>query len=52
MDKVADALMKNIGKQWQDMIQKSFTKKELREKLAKILNEASQKTEVKNRSQL
>ncbi len=43
MDKVADALMENIGKEWQAMIQKSSTKKELHEKLAKIMNEASQK---------
>lgn len=43
MDKVADALTESMGKEWQAMIQKSSAKKELHEKLAKIMNEASQK---------
>jgi len=43
MDKVADVLIESIGKEWQAMIQKSSTKKELHEKLAKIMSEASQK---------
>ena len=43
MDKVADALIETIGKEWQAMIQKSTAKKELHEKLAKIMSEASQK---------
>src|SRR6476646_1604878 len=43
MDKVADALIENMGKEWQAMIQKSSAKKELHEKLVKIMSEASQK---------
>jgi hypothetical protein len=43
MDKVADALMESMGKEWQAMIQKSSAKKELHEKLAKIFHEGSQK---------
>jgi hypothetical protein len=43
MDKVADALTESIGKEWQAMIQKSSAKKELHEKLTKIMSEASQK---------
>jgi len=43
MDKVADALMESIGKEWQAMIQKSSAKRELHEKLAKIMSESSQK---------
>lgn len=43
MDKMADALMESIGKDWQAMIQKSSAKKELHEKLAKIMSESSQK---------
>ena len=45
MDKVADALMESMGKEWQAMIQKSSAKKELHEKLAKYLVK-----EVKNKS--
>ena len=41
MDRVADAIVEGIGKEWQAMIQKS--KRELHEKLAKIMSEASQK---------
>src|SRR5215469_9023429 len=43
MDRVADAIVEGIGKEWQAMIQKSSTKRELHEKLAKIMSEASQK---------
>ena len=43
MDKVADVLVESIGKEWQAMIQKSSAKKELHEKLTKIMSEASQK---------
>lgn len=43
MDKVADALMESIGKEWQAMIQKSSAKRELHEKLAKIMSESAQK---------
>ena len=43
MDKVADALTESIGKEWQAMVQKSSAKKELHEKLARIMSEASQK---------
>ena len=43
MDKVADAIMESMGKEWQAMIQKSTAKKELHEKLAKIFHEGSQK---------
>ena len=43
MDKVADVLVESIGKEWQAMIQKSSAKKELHEKLAKIMSEASQR---------
>ncbi|MDQ6667178.1 MAG: hypothetical protein M3Y53_03005 [Thermoproteota archaeon] len=43
MDKVADALMESMGKEWQAMVQKSSAKKELHEKLAKIFSEGSQK---------
>ena len=43
MDKVADALTESIGKEWHAMIQKSSAKKELHEKLAKIMSESSQK---------
>jgi hypothetical protein len=32
-----------VGKEWQAMIQKTSAKKELHEKLAKIMSEASQK---------
>src|SRR5215470_16544393 len=39
MDRVADALVESIGKEWQAMIQKSSTKRELHEKLAKIMSE-------------
>ena len=43
MDRVADAIVESIGKEWQAMIQKSSVKRELHEKLAKIMSEASQK---------
>jgi hypothetical protein len=43
MDKVADALTESLGKEWQAMIQKSSAKRELHEKLAKIMSEGSQK---------
>jgi hypothetical protein len=43
MDRVADALVESIGKEWQAMIQKSSAKRELHEKLAKIMSEASEK---------
>jgi hypothetical protein len=40
VDKVADAFMESMGKEWQAMMQKSSAKKELHEKLAKIFHEA------------
>ena len=43
MDKVADALMESMGKEFEAMKQKSSAKKELHEKLAKIFSEGSQK---------
>jgi O-methyltransferase involved in polyketide biosynthesis len=43
MDKVADAIMESMGKEWQAMIQKSTAKRELHEKLAKIFHEGMQK---------
>jgi hypothetical protein len=43
MDKVADAIMESMGKEWQAMIQKSTAKSELHEKLAKIFHEGMQK---------
>lgn len=43
MDKVADAITESMDKEWQTMMQKSSAKKELHEKLAKIMNEASKK---------
>ena len=43
MDKVADALMESMSKEFEAMKQKSFAKKELREKLVKIFSEGSQK---------
>src|SRR5215475_12739625 len=43
MDKVADALVETMGKEWQAMIQKTSAKKELHEKLTKIMSEAGQK---------
>lgn len=41
MDKVADAITESMDKEWQTMMQKSSAKKELHEKLAKIMSEAS-----------
>lgn len=43
LDKMADALIESINKDWQAMIQKSSAKKEFHEKLAKIMSESSQK---------
>jgi hypothetical protein len=43
MDKVADALMESMVKEFEAMKQKSFAKKELHEKLAKIFSEGNQK---------
>jgi hypothetical protein len=43
MDKVADAIMESMGKEWQAMIQKSTAKRELHEKLAKIFHDGIQK---------
>ena len=43
MDKVADAIMESMGKEWQAMIQQSTAKRELHEKLAKIFHEGIQK---------
>jgi hypothetical protein len=43
MNKVADALMESMVKEFEAMKQKSFTKKELHEKLAKIFSEGNQK---------
>jgi hypothetical protein len=43
MDKVADALMESMSKEFEAMKQKSFAKKELREKLVRILSEGNQK---------
>ena len=43
MDRVADAVVEGIGKEWQATIQKSSTKREFHEKLVKIMSEASQK---------
>ena len=43
MDKVADALMENMVKEFEAMKQKSSAKKELHEKLAKIFSEGGQK---------
>ena len=43
MDKVADALMESMSNEFEAMKQKSFAKKELREKFVKILSEGNQK---------
>jgi hypothetical protein len=43
MDKVADALMESMSKEFEAMKQKSFAKKELHEKMAKIFSEGNQK---------
>ena len=43
MDKLADAFMESMGKQWQEMIQKTSANQEFEEKLTKILGEAQQK---------
>ena len=43
MDKLADAFMESMGKQWQAMVQKTSANKEFQEKLMKILGEAQQK---------
>lgn len=43
VDEVADALMESMSKEFEAMKQKSFAKKELREKLVKILSEGNQK---------
>lgn len=41
MDKVADALMESMSKEFEVMKQKSYAKKELHEKLVKILSEGN-----------
>ena len=43
MDKMADAFVESMGKEMKAMIQKTSAKRELHEKLAKIMSEASQK---------
>jgi hypothetical protein len=43
MDKIADAIMESMGKEFEAMKQKSYAKKELHEKFAKIFSEGSQK---------
>ena len=43
MDKIADAVMESMGKEFEAMKQKSSAKKELHEKFAKIFSEGSQK---------
>jgi len=43
MDKLADAFMESMGKQWQAMVQKTSANQEFQEKLMKILGEAQQK---------
>ena len=42
MDKLADAFMESMGKQWQAMVQKTSANQEFQEKLTKILGEAQQ----------
>jgi hypothetical protein len=42
MDKLAEAFMDSMGKQWQAMVQKASANQEFQEKLTKILGEASQ----------
>jgi len=39
MDKVADAVVEAMGKQWQAMLQQAGADQELREKLARIWSE-------------
>ncbi len=43
MDKLADAFIESMGKQWQAMVQKTSANQEFQEKLTKILGEAQQK---------
>jgi hypothetical protein len=43
MDKVADAALEAMGKQWQSMLQLSGAEQELREKIARIWSEAPKK---------
>jgi len=43
MDKLADAFMESMGKQWQAMVQKTSANQEFQEKLTKILGETPQK---------
>lgn len=43
MDKLADAFIESMGRQWQAMIQKNSANQEFQEKLIKILGEAQQK---------
>jgi hypothetical protein len=47
MDKLAEAFMESMGKQWQAMLQKTSANQEFQEKLTKILGEASQQQKQK-----
>jgi len=49
MDKLADAFMESMGKQWQAMVQKTSANQEFQEKLTKILGEGSQQQQQKQK---
>ena len=49
MDKLAEAFMESMGKQWQAMVQKTSANQEFQEKLTKILGEASQQHQQKQK---
>ena len=47
MDKLAEAFMESMGKQWLAMVQKASANQEFQEKLIRILGEASQQQKQK-----
>ncbi len=51
MDKLAEAFMESMGKQWQAMVQKASANQEFQEKLTKILGEASQQQQQQQQKQ-
>jgi hypothetical protein len=51
MDKLAEAFMESMGKQWQAMVQKASANQEFQEKLTRILGEASQQQKQQQQKQ-
>lgn len=47
MDKLAEAFMESMGKQWQAMVQKTSASQEFQEKLTRILGEATRQQKQK-----